>query len=147
MSPPADLREAAIWLAERELGRPYRWGGDDPLEGWDCSGLVNEIAIALNRLPRGDRTAATLSTLFPTVTTPQRGHLVFWNRRKADGSIYIGHVEMVWAVIDGEVFTIGAAGGGSATTSADAAAKQNAFVKIRPLTPGWVKVVDPWGAR
>ena len=85
--------------------------------------------------------------MFPPVTTLRRGDWVFWNRKRADGSAYIGHVEMVWAVIDGQVFTIGAAGGGSGTTTVAAAAQQNAYVQIHPLTPGWARAVDPWGVQ
>jgi murein DD-endopeptidase len=29
------------------LGTPYRWGGDDPLLGVDCSGLVLEVLKAV----------------------------------------------------------------------------------------------------
>jgi cell wall-associated NlpC family hydrolase len=28
-------------LAREQIGRPYRWGGDSPGEGFDCSGLVH----------------------------------------------------------------------------------------------------------
>ena len=39
-NPPASGRGAkAVWWAERQLGRPYRWGAAGPYS-FDCSGLV-----------------------------------------------------------------------------------------------------------
>jgi len=121
------------------LGKLYRWGGDDPA-GFDCSGLMVEILKCVGRLPRdGDWSAAQLAERFPATAVLRPGVMVFWNRGTG-----IGHVEMVWAVHGGVVLTIGASGGGSATISDEAAIRANAFVKIRPVVPGWVKAVDPF---
>lgn len=40
--PAADQiwRTNVVFTALSALGTPYRWGGDDPKEGFDCSGLV-----------------------------------------------------------------------------------------------------------
>lgn len=142
-------RDLVLWLAERMLLLPYRWGGDDPLTGFDCSGLVIECLRSAGLLPReGDWTAAALREHFvgPGRTreilpprVPPAGALVFW------GSPRITHVEIVWRHLDDHtVLTIGAAGGGSTTVDAAAAERQNAFVKVRPLRPGWVAAVDPF---
>jgi cell wall-associated NlpC family hydrolase len=140
--PPADPRALALALAERELGKPYLWGGDDPITGFDCSGLQVEILKATGRLPReGDWSAATLAKQFPSVATLQPGALVFWNRGTPPK---IGHVEMVYAVYGDTILTIGASGGGSGTTTREQAIKDNAYTKIRPIVPGWVWAVDPF---
>lgn len=141
MSQPDSLREAALNIVERELGKPYIWGGDDPISGWDCSGIVIEALKATGRLPRnGDWRAADLAAMFPKVTVPSRGDLVFWNRGGK-----IGHVEMIWAIYGpGNLFTIGASGGGSGTMTREDAIKQNAYVRIRPIEPGWIMAVDPF---
>jgi hypothetical protein len=142
-------RDLVLWLAERMLLLPYRWGGDDPIAGFDCSGLVIECLRSAGLLPRdGDWTAAALRDLFagpgrerdiPPSRALPAGALVFW------GSPRITHVELVWRVLDdGTVLTIGAAGGGSATVDAAAAERQNAYVKVRPLRSGWVVAVDPF---
>jgi len=120
------------------LGTPYRWGGSDPILGFDCSGFVIELLKAVGILPRsGDWTADALYRRFPadhTVDEPYVGCLAFWRR---DGRMT--HVEYC---IDG-AHTIGASGGGSATTDLGAAADQDAYVKLRPIRPGAV-FVDPF---
>lgn len=142
MPPPTTLRELAIALAERELGKPYVWGGNDPISGFDCSGFFVEIGKATGRLPRtGDWGAEQLSTMFSPVTTLRPGVLVFYNRGTPPK---IGHVEMVYAVYGDTVLTIAASGGGSSTTSRELAIQQDAYVKVRPIVPGWVKAVDPF---
>lgn len=142
-------RDLAIDVARSFLGQPYDWGGDDPIAGFDCSGLMIEALRSVGVLPRtGDWTAhQLLHEVFkgrPRVRPPgilEPGLLVFWARD--DG--HIRHVEMAYATLtNGTMLTIGASGGGSKTTSPDAAAKQNAFVKIRPVAPNWVAAVDPF---
>lgn len=132
------LREVAEKVAWSHVNRPYRWGGDDPITGFDCSGLVVEILKSVGVLPReGDWTAAGLHNRFKdkgTVLEPDSGCLVFW------GNDRITHVEYCI----GNGLTIGASGGGSATTSDSAAAAQNAYVKVRPIRKPYSYVVDPF---
>ncbi|KKK93046.1 hypothetical protein LCGC14_2696780, partial [marine sediment metagenome] len=81
-------RQVATRLAWHFIGLPYIWGGDDPVLGFDCSGLVIELLRSVNRLPRkGDWTASTLSRMFPSILSPQEGALVFYG-----GSDKITHV-------------------------------------------------------
>ena len=143
------FREIALFVWERQLNEPYRWGGDDPLAGFDCSGLVIEGLKAAGILPReGDWSAEQLANgvfreyaRLADVRSFTRGSLLFWNR---GAPARIGHVEIVWAVVGGKVFTIGASGGGSAETSLERAIEENAYVKIRPAVLGWVACVDPF---
>ena len=132
-------RDVAFFCWERCLLQPYRWGGDDPIWGFDCSGLVIEGLKAADRFPRdADDTAAGLATRYPAVTGLKPGALLFW------GSPAIIHVEVVWQIVDGAPYTIGASGGGSSTRTAEDAARFNSYVKIRPARRGWVKAVDPF---
>lgn len=137
--------DAALFLGELELGEPYRWGGDNPATGFDCSGLMVEMLKSTGVLPRqGDWTAQHLYDRFAAgrVTPPgtlRRGMLVFWKRGSK-----IGHVEMVWNVVNGHVLTIGASGGGPTTTTPERAVAQDARVKVRLLDPTWVAATDPF---
>ena len=141
-------RDLALQIAFSFLGRKYLWGGNDPVAGFDCSGLVIECLRSVGLLPRsGDWTAhSLLNSVYkakPRATKAadlRPGMLVFWPR--ADG--HIRHVELVYAVVDGEALTIGASGGGSKTLSEADAVKQDAYVKIRPVNKGWSAAVDPF---
>ena len=117
-------RETALKIAWSFLGRPYIWGGDDPMRGFDCSGFVIECLKSVGKLPqKGDWTANTLFGLFRKVQDPDLGCLVFW------GSPRIIHVEFC---IDDKL-SIGASGGGSRTKTEADAISQNAYIKIRPF--------------
>lgn len=121
-----ELAEKVAW---KMYGQPYRWGGDDTIIGFDCSGMCIEILKSVGILPRqGDWTANGLWEKFKDKPKkePCSGCLAFWwNSAKTK----IVHVEYC---LD-DKHTIGASGGGSATVTREAAAKHNAFVKVRPI--------------
>ncbi len=135
------LRAAAVRYLWSFLGLPYRWGGDDPVRGFDCSGLIVEVLQGVGVLPHGSDFVANglyLRWMNHVVAKGYAGCLCLWFNPAGIAT----HVEMM----ADEFHTIGASGGGSATVSADAAAAQNAFVKMRPL--GYrgtnYKLVDPF---
>ena len=87
-----------------------------------------------------DNTANGLYVRYSAHIVPKGHHgcLVFWFN--AQGLAI--HVELM---ID-ELHVLGASGGGSSTTSVDAAAAQNAFVKRRPIgyRGAGYKIIDPF---
>ena len=131
-------RYYAAKIAWAYLGKPYFWGGDDPLQGFDCSGFMIEILKGVNLLPRaGDWTADAMSELFPEVAEPKKGCLLFWlNQAKTK---YI-HVEMA---LNNEL-QIGASGGGSATDSLEDAIRHDAYIKVRPIPKTVALITDPF---
>ncbi|RPI56414.1 MAG: hypothetical protein EHM49_00030 [Deltaproteobacteria bacterium] len=121
-------RKIAVAIAWKMWGLPYKWGGDDPIESFDCSGMVVEILKSVGALPRkGDWTAHSLWELFKDrlVEHPYEGCLVFWE----NGSGKVIHVELC---LDNEL-SIGASGGGSSTLTEQNASDQNAYIKVRPF--------------
>ena len=131
-------REIALKVAWSYLGKPYLWGGDDPMAGFDCSGFAVEYCKSGGRLPRtGDWTANGLYGKFKAVVIPYEGCLVFWEN---NGRII--HVEIC---LD-DTFAIGFSGGGSDTLTVQDAIKANAYCKIRPFKSraGIYGFVDPF---
>ena len=49
---------------------PYRWGGYNPIEGYDCSGFVQDALSTIGLDPKGDQTANLLYKFF---SHPQHG--------------------------------------------------------------------------
>lgn len=115
-----------VQYALRFVGLPYRWGGDDSIDGFDCSGFALEILAAFGfNLP--DQTAAGLYIWCKTMgarpeTRP--GALAFYGKQ--------GKISHVGVVINKDLM-VEAGGGGAAVTSKDLAASLNAFVRIRPI--------------
>lgn len=110
------------------IGLPYRWGGDDPINGYDCSGFVQECLASVGMDPPGDQTAQALHDHFlvsSATSDPVPGSLAFFGK---DAS-RITHVAIV---LDSKSM-IEAGGGGSKTVSLEAAAAQNAFIRVRPI--------------
>ena len=127
---PEEKREFAVKLAKRFLGRPYIWGGDDPVRGFDCSGFVIEVLKSVGFLPRsGDWTANGLMSVFKDCETiePLAGCLAFWGRTPNDKRAV--HVELCLS----DELSIGASGGGSRTNSEADAIRHNAYIKVRPF--------------
>ena len=123
------MRKIAEKVAWSLHGLPYRWGGDDPMVGFDCSGFVIEILKSVGKLPRsGDWTAQDLWTRFreKRVEHPYNGCLAFWHNENHGRVVHIEYCL-------NDKLTIGASGGGSRTADPVAAAKHNAYIKVRPI--------------
>jgi len=96
------LRDMVVQAGLDAIGTPYTWGGDDPDDGFDCSGLVLFVfrETAGLELPR---TARAQRNRGKAVARPQLqpGDLVFFNTRGRRGvshvGIYIGQNEFVHA--------------------------------------------------
>ena len=122
-----DLATKVAWSFH---GLHYKWGGDDPMAGFDCSGFCIEILKSVGVLPReGDWRAVDLYNRFKPHSFPiaYEGMLVFWHSSKDENNII--HVEYC---LD-STFSIGASGGGGSTITEQDAIEQNAYIKVRPF--------------
>jgi cell wall-associated NlpC family hydrolase len=112
------------------LNTPYRWGGAEPMGGFDCSGMVCFALKAFGIVPNKYRT--TSQGLYNRLTKepkrvdsePSLGTLAFFG----DGKTKIKHV----GIMLNNEFMIEAAGGDSSTLFLQDAKKQGACVRIRP---------------
>lgn len=85
------------------MGTPYKWGGNTPEEGFDCSGLIRYVfdESAGVRLPR--TTTQMISTPAPSVRRSrlQSGDVVFFatngGRRVSHAGIYVGEGRFIHA--------------------------------------------------
>jgi len=134
-------RELALKYLWHWLGTQYSYGGNDSIEGFDCSGMVIEVLQSVGILPhKFDDTAHGLYLKFKDnlVTAGYEGCLAFWFRNgKAR------HVMMVYDY----GYVIGACGGGGDTRTTKDAIRDNAFVKLRPIGYNGdnYKICDPFG--
>ena len=101
---------SAIWFALTLLGTPYRWGGNSPDSGFDCSGLVRYVfrsALGIE-LPRVSREMANTGTPITDRAALAAGDLVFFGRKgKVDHvGIYLGDGRFVHAPRTGRDVTV-----------------------------------------
>lgn len=117
-----------LMQAQALLFTPYRWGGNSPMEGLDCSGLVCELMRSAGEIPfRADMSAQQLYDHFAAGkgehNRPGLGSLVFFG----ESVTKITHVAMM---VD-NYRMIEAGGGGSDTLTKEDAIKKGAMVRIR----------------
>lgn len=117
-----------IHTALAYLGTPYRWGGDDP-SGFDCSGFMIECLKTIGLMTEhDDATADDLWRRFQSsqIEMPEPGALLFTLNKS-------GRATHVVLCLD-DYFQIGASGGDSGTTDRVSAWRDNAYVRIRPIS-------------
>ena len=118
-------------LALSMLNVPYKWGGDTPIQGLDCSGyalvLLRTIGVIKSRQ---DMTADMLDNYLmdhggEETNRCRYGRFVFYGRTETDRATHV-----MFCLNDFQV--IGSAGGGSRTRFLQDAVDQEAYVKILP---------------
>jgi cell wall-associated NlpC family hydrolase len=84
--------------AERYLGVPYVWGGTDPSQGLDCSGLVQRVYADLGvALPRVSQDQAHAGSPVASLSQARPGDLVAFGDPATHIGIYAGNGMMVEA--------------------------------------------------
>lgn len=93
-APPAKVANNVLFRAISLVGTPYRWGGNTPRTGFDCSGLVDYVfrTEAGLVLPRTSREMAALDAPKIARHDLEPGDLLFFgHRQRVDHvAIYVG---------------------------------------------------------
>ncbi len=81
------------------VGTPYRWGGNTPEGGFDCSGLVGYVFLDAARLylPRTTREIAKFDADVPPRDRLAPGDLVLFGKPTFHVGIYVGEGRFVHA--------------------------------------------------
>ena len=98
-------RNLMVRIAKSAIGTPYKWGGDNPQRGFDCSGLmtyVHKNALGI-KIPR---TAAKQRDHSRTISHAQLqlGDMLFFKtgRKSNHVGIYVGNRQFVHAPSSGK---------------------------------------------
>ena len=106
---PEEIREKAYSEAEKYIGMPYEWGGQDFPKGIDCSGLIVNVYYTATKgikysLPFQDATVKDLYNSYTRkIDSPQRGDLIFMGE---DTSSDITHVAIMEKIENGVIYFI-----------------------------------------
>lgn len=134
-----------LWeFIKANLGKPYIWGGQSSLIGFDCSGFVQEALACIGLDPKGDQTANALcDKLFDNVNSNHKcylddvvhsiyqfGDILFYGKNGDSlTNQQISHV----AIAINQKTMVEAGGGGSKTKTVLDAEKTNSLVRFRPI--------------
>jgi cell wall-associated NlpC family hydrolase len=107
----------------------YHWGGDDPIQGFDCSGFVTELLKASGEIPHSTpkMSAQQIHDFYDHQAGSSwgAGSLAFFGK----DLLHISHIG--FCIDDKSMIE---AGGGDSTTVTEARAiQQNAFLRMRPI--------------
>jgi cell wall-associated NlpC family hydrolase len=144
-----DQAEAYLWILMAQTRR-YHWGGDDPIQGFDCSGLAHEWLEGTGAIPY-DPVKRSAQQLFDRLkplglltgleASDPFGALAFFG----SGAAAIEHI----AICISPTHMVGMEGGDSSTVSEASAIAHNAFAKLRPIAyrralVGFLRPKYPW---
>ncbi|ASL27053.1 peptidoglycan endopeptidase [Azotobacter chroococcum] len=105
--PPSPAAEDVLVRALGLVGTPYRWGGNTPDSGFDCSGLIGYVyrEAAGLRLPRSTREMLAMRAPGVRPGALRSGDLVFFatdgSGRVSHAGIYVGEGRFVHAPSSG----------------------------------------------
>ena len=135
--PGTPAGDAAVAIAEQYLGVPYRWGGNTPSTGFDCSGLTQFVYAQLGVWLPHYAAAQFLAYARVDPTQLEPGDLVFFEP-KPDGpghvAIYAGGDVIVEAPHTGAVVRLGSLSGAAASLGFLGAVRPSGGASTVPVT-------------
>ena len=117
-------------FAIQYLNIPYLWGGDNAFDGYDCSGLMQDILKEVRLDQKGDQTAQGIYDFMANKDflscEPDTDCLLFFGRS-------IDHISHIALALN-DMLMIEAGGGNHLTTDVQHAKWRNARVRIKPIS-------------
>lgn len=99
--------QAVVDAAKEHLGVPYLWGGTDPHNGFDCSGLVQDAYRAVGvEMPKWSRHQATMGEEVASIEEAVPGDVLTFGDPVNHVALYVGDGQMLHAPRTGEVVKI-----------------------------------------
>jgi peptidoglycan DL-endopeptidase CwlO len=136
--PGTPTGDAAVAIAEQYLGVPYRWGGNTPKTGFDCSGLAQYVYAQLGVWLPHYAAAQFLAYARVDPTQLEPGDLVFFEP-KPDGpghvAIYAGGDVIVEAPHTGAVVRLGSLTGAATSLGFLGAVRPSGGASTATLQP------------
>ena len=103
------IRNRMVQIAKSTLGTPYKWGGNSPQRGFDCSGLMSYVHKNASGL-KIPRTAAKQRDNSRTISYRQLqpGDMLFFKTGKKTNhvGVYIGNRKFIHAPSGGKRVTV-----------------------------------------
>ena len=98
---------AVVSAGLEHLGVPYKWGGTDPVHGFDCSGLVQDAYRQIGvEMPKWSRHQATMGVEVPDIDQALPGDVLAFGEPVNHVAIYMGDGQMLHAPRTGEVVKV-----------------------------------------
>ena len=103
------VRNKMVQIATSAVGTPYKWGGDSPQKGFDCSGLMSYVhknALGM-KIPRTTAKQRDSSRTIP-YRQLQPGDMLFFKTGSKTNhvGVYIGNRKFVHAPSSGKRVTV-----------------------------------------
>lgn len=126
---PTPSRKAVVTFAEKQLNIPYKYAGNTPKEGFDCSGLVCYVYGHFGmKLPRTSAAQAHYGRSIP-LKRARPGDLIFFTGKNAKSG-KVGHVGIITRAAGPDTEFIHAAPNGVVLTALSAEYFRRRFLKV-----------------
>jgi cell wall-associated NlpC family hydrolase len=137
LDPKLQKIEEMITVGQALLFTPYKWGGQNSHDGYDCSGFIQELLAVIGKDPKNDQDAQSLYNILSKNGEWEeglcRGSILFFGKSVSE----ITHT----AIALSKNSMLESGGGDKNTVSLVQALKIGAKIRIRPIRNDLLKAL------